>query len=161
MGSPLGCDAIAWHVIEQLKISDCVPGYEVNCCIEIRSCDRPGVKLLNEMKDDDFVILIDAMQANLQTGMIRKFSEQEFENSFHLCSSHGFGIESALTLGRSLNILPGRIIIYGIEIGDQLDANKLRQDSVNHKLELDWLIDDISNEINCFLSANNLLTTSH
>lgn len=116
IGSPFGEDQIGWQAVDGLAKTD-IQAQFASGLISILSSDRPGAKLLEHMHGAKMAILIDAMQAGLRPGSIKRVDEHEIETDEVLLSSHGYGIGSAIKLGRALDSLPDKIVIYGIEIG--------------------------------------------
>ena len=118
VGSPFGGDSLAWRVIdilEQQAFSVKFPSYR----IELSKSDRPGIGLLELMRDCRLVVLIDAMQANLRAGAVRWLSETELRDTTVAISSHDFGIKSALAIGEAIGDLNATVEVIGIEVGAQ------------------------------------------
>lgn len=113
IGSPSGDDQAGWLVVDTLLAGGVQAGSE----IAIEKLDRPGANLIARMGNADWVILVDAMQSNSQTGRIRRFDQKDWPNYSHGLSSHGFGVLDALSLARELGSFPLRLDLYGIEIG--------------------------------------------
>ncbi len=66
------------------------------------------------------VILIDAMASGAPPGSVQRFEVQDaaLPASFHLSSSHLFGIAEGIELARVMGWLPPRMIVYGVEGAD-------------------------------------------
>ena len=58
------------------------------------------------------------MHSGILAGSVRKLSCEDvaLENVFY--SSHGYGVQETLALGKALDMLPAIIVVYGIEISD-------------------------------------------
>jgi len=65
----------------------------------------------------DRAILVDAMVSDSAPGTVRRFdaTETPLPTSVHLTSTHGMGAAQAIELARSLDRLPARLLVYGIE----------------------------------------------
>jgi len=87
--------------------------------IELLKSDRPGIGLLELMRDCRLVILIDAMQAGLKVGTVRWLSTSELRDATVAVSSHDFGIKSALAIGEAMGDICATVEVIGIEIGAQ------------------------------------------
>lgn len=115
IGSPFGNDQIGWEIIELLKQRKHIQQY-IPKFLSIESHDRPGVRLLEIMKEANTIFLIDAVVSDNAIGTIYRFENEEIKELKCLLSTHGIGVAQTLELGRALNQLPNHIIFYGIEI---------------------------------------------
>jgi hydrogenase maturation protease len=86
-----------------------------------------GAALIESWKDADTVILIDAVHSGAEPGTIYRFDAhtQPIPNRFFRYSTHAFSVAEAIELARTLNQLPARLIVYGVEgkffgVGDSL-----------------------------------------
>ena len=114
IGSPFGADRLGWRVAECLGSNQLrsMPG----AVWEVLIRDRPGVMLLNDLRGVERAVLIDAMCSNSEIGRVRCLTVDEAITHYGLCSSHGFGLGEALSLGRVLGDLPRELSIFGVEI---------------------------------------------
>ena len=85
-----------------------------------RVIERTGdcLSLLEIWKDAESVILVDAAQSGAEPATVFRLegSAQLLPVSLlRHSSTHGFGVAEAVELARSLNQLPHRIVIFGIE----------------------------------------------
>lgn len=62
-------------------------------------------------------VLVDAMVSGSSPGTVRRFdaTDTPLPVSVHLASTHGMGAAEAIELARSLNRMPERLLVYGIE----------------------------------------------
>jgi len=76
-----------------------------------------GTALVEAWKGYDFVILVDAIHSGVLPGSIRRFDaiDEKIPSEFFRHSTHAFGVAGAIELARTLNELPSRLIVYGIE----------------------------------------------
>jgi len=153
IGSPFGDDQLGWHVVDALQRNAQLEQFPRQQLSFIKT-DRPGTHLLELMQDAEVVILVDAMKSGAPAGTIRCFEGPEIEAVSSPLSSHGFGVMSALKLGQALGSLPGRVILYGIEIHNQL-LNELASESY----EPDPESDEIEKIVKRIVSESNLLHT--
>lgn len=110
IGSPYGDDQVGWQVVERLRDAAEIAGM----VMLIR--DRPGIRLLEDVKGYHRAILIDAVHSGAPVGTLHCLDMDRLEEISVITSSHGFGLAETLGLGKTLAILPAEISIYGIEI---------------------------------------------
>lgn len=86
-------------------------------CVNIIEKDGDGAALMECWESADSVILIDAVHSGGLPGTIHRLDArvQLIPASYFHYSSHAFGVAEAVELSRSLNQLPPRFIIYGVE----------------------------------------------
>jgi hydrogenase maturation protease len=106
-----GDDAIGLFIARNFK-SLGLPGV----CVKYHTGE--STSLLTCWQKAHIVILLDAVKTDSSPGKIFRFEipgqsiPPRFFSNF---STHQFGIQEALALGKALNQLPARLIIYGIE----------------------------------------------
>ncbi len=85
--------------------------------IAILEATGEGTALLESWNGADAVILVDAVQSGAPPGTIHRLDAQArpLPVGFLRTSTHAFGVVEAVELGRALNQLPRRLVIYGIE----------------------------------------------
>jgi len=73
--------------------------------------------LMELWSNADTVLLADAAQSGAKPGEVSRFdvSTQPLPTEFLHCSTHAFGVAEAVELARSMETLPPRVIIFGIE----------------------------------------------
>lgn len=76
-----------------------------------------GASLMEAWRDQDLVILIDAVQSGAAPGTIHRFDAraEEIPSRFFHYSTHAFSVAEAVELARTLGELPPQLIVYGIE----------------------------------------------
>lgn len=117
IGSPFGDDQLGWEVVKLLeKCLNLVPF--IPSQLQLICCDRPGMYLLELMRGANTVFLIDAVVTGAVYGTLHRFENQEIEAISSPLSSHALGVAYAIKMGRALDELPLKVILYGIEIGD-------------------------------------------
>ncbi|HJW87151.1 MAG TPA: hydrogenase maturation protease [Candidatus Brocadiaceae bacterium] len=105
-----GDDAVGRIVAQGLK-------GESTDCVNIIEKDCDGAALMECWKTANMVILIDAVHSGALPGTIHRLdaNAQPIPARYFHYSSHAFGVAEAVELSRTLNQLPPRFIIYGIE----------------------------------------------
>jgi hydrogenase maturation protease len=77
---------------------------------------REPLGLIEVWNRADHVILVDAVMTGRPVGTIHCWEGRRFALDNHApASSHGLGIAHAIDLARTLNRLPSRLEVYGIE----------------------------------------------
>ncbi len=79
-----------------------------------------GVALIEKWRGAELAIVIDATYSGAKTGLIRKFmvGEQPLPAAdFTKNSTHNFGLYEAIETARALEMLPRKLIVFGIEGG--------------------------------------------
>lgn len=147
IGSPFGDDQIGWRIVELLKKRKQIQHY-ISDYLSLECHDRPGIRLLELMENANIVYLIDAVIAGNKIGTIYRYENEEIEELKSILSTHGIGIAQTLQLGKALDQLPSRLILYGIEI-NSVDINyniSLMIEPAIHEL-----VERIEHEILCIL----------
>lgn len=147
VGSPFGDDQAGWKVIDRLKQQIVLPSH-LSQSVKIESYDRPGVRLIEYIKDTDTLFLIDAIKSNQDIGSIHRFSKKDILESKDPFSTHHLGVLEALQLGLALNDLPNNVYFYGIEIDMVLIDSTLSQ--LVH-IAVETLALQLKHEIECLL----------
>ena len=118
-------------------------------CVNIIEKGGDGTALMECWEGADTVILIDAVHSGALPGTIHRLDAhvRPIPATYFHYSSHAFGVAEAVELSRTLNQLPPRFIIYGIEgkcfePGDGLtgEVTKAAQD----------VLEQIQEDIACF-----------
>ena len=112
IGSPFGQDQLGWHVLDQLRnnMTEETNTYE----IRFIQSDRPGLRLLELIKDTDTAILVDAIDNKNRMGQILKLDRADLLTNENALSSHALGVSEALSLGEALGDLPARLVLFGV-----------------------------------------------
>lgn len=113
-GSPFGDDRLGWAAAEALRDSAVIhtvaPGR-----MEISILDRPGAMLPMRWQEADIVILLDAVRSGATPGTRHRLDVRDLSGAGTLCSSHGFGVASAIGLAQALGNMPSRLVLRGME----------------------------------------------
>lgn len=110
IGSPYGDDQVGWRVVEHLQRMPEAAGTVALCC------DRPGTRLLEDLRGSERAILIDAIHSGTTVGTLHRLDIDRLDDAPIMASSHAFGLAETLRLGKVLGLLPAELSIYGIEI---------------------------------------------
>ena len=117
IGSPYGGDAAAWVIGQQLMaMAGTLP---MGC--EVRLLDRPGMQLLEEMRDSEAVLLLDAAQG-IPPGSLRKLGSLNELWLSGQSSTHGIGVAEVLKLADQLGQLPRQLTVFAIGTGETLPS---------------------------------------
>ncbi len=76
--------------------------------------------LLDVWRRRSLVILVDAVRSGEAPGTVRRFTAEELAGPCPLrtFSTHGISLPDVIDLGRSLEVLPDRLVVYGVETSD-------------------------------------------
>ena len=82
--------------------------------VDLRRCGPAS--LIDQWREAETAIVVDAA-AGSSPGKIHRFdvSGRSIPEGFFIVSTHSLGVAESVELARSLNLLPPRLIIYGIE----------------------------------------------
>ena len=145
IGSPFGDDQLGWDVVKQLQKKSSLSRF-TDEQIHLSYSDRPGLYLLELMRHAQYVFLIDAIKTGAPIGTCLCFHNEAIEDINDTLSSHSLGIAAAMTMGRTLKILPKHIVLYAIEIGDIVYDNAVSppiKQAINHLMQ--QIEEDITN----------------
>ena len=78
--------------------------------------DGEPAGLLEAWAGADIAVVVDAIhRMPASPGRIHRLTASQLESGGTAASSHGFGLPDALRLGRALEQLPGRVVIFAVE----------------------------------------------
>lgn len=117
IGSPFGDDRLGWDTIQQLQKKKELQSYLPHQ-LDLLYLDRPGLHLLEFIKETKTVFLIDAVKASGRKGELYCLRNEAIEGGMDASSTHTLGLHEVIQLGKALNTLPQDIVLYGIELGD-------------------------------------------
>jgi hydrogenase maturation protease len=113
-GSPFGDDSLGWAAAEALRHALAMDDDSFKC-IEVSILDRPGAMLPLHWQGADIVILLDAVRSGATPGTRHCLDARDLPDTSMLCSSHGFGIASAIGLAHALGNMPSNLLLRGME----------------------------------------------
>ncbi|MBU1227154.1 MAG: hydrogenase maturation protease [Actinobacteria bacterium] len=111
VGNPdRGDDAAGRRVAAALR--GAVPGGVV-----VMESDGDPAAIMDAWSGADLAVVVDAMVSGSVAGTVRRFdaTATPLPHSVNLASTHGMGAAEAIELARSLERLPLRLLVYGIE----------------------------------------------
>jgi len=112
LGNPLyGDDGVGVRAVQILGEQTLPPG------VEVVDGGTQGLGIVNLMEGRQRVILIDAADMGQDPGQFVRFLLDEVRllgNDQHL-SVHAAGLRDALLLAQTLKMLPGEVIIFGVQ----------------------------------------------
>ncbi|STX43998.1 hydrogenase expression/formation protein [Legionella donaldsonii] len=117
IGSPFGDDRLGWEVVQGLQKKKALQGYSTQQ-LQFMACDRPGLNLLDWMQQAKTVFLIDAVRTGAKAGSLLYLENEEIKTINSIQSTHEFGLANTIEMGKILNLLPNKLVLYGIEINE-------------------------------------------
>lgn len=148
IGSPFGDDQLGLQVVNLLQQQPTLSGMNPQQ-LHLEYCDRPGMHLLELMKPAQTVFLIDAIKTGATIGKIHCFQNAEIENIADSLSTHALGVAAAMKMGNVLQLLPQKVVLYGIEI-DNVQCQFTLSEPIEQAIKL--LAVRIENDILSLLS---------
>jgi hydrogenase maturation protease len=112
LGNPLrGDDGVGVRVAEVLAKHVLPPG------VEVVDGGTQGLGIVNLMEGRRRVILVDAAEMGKSPGQFVRFTLNEIHllGGDQYLSIHAAGLRDALLLAQALKILPGEVIIFGVQ----------------------------------------------
>lgn len=117
IGSPFGDDCIGWETIGAIEESGMMARFPAGQVAAYR-CRQPATDLLPLLSGARAALLVDGMESGAEPGTLRRIDASELQADPGKISSHGMGVPEGLALARALGMLPGTMVIYGVEIED-------------------------------------------
>ena len=105
-----GDDAVGIAVAERLR--DRVP-----TDVDVVECEQEPTRLLDAWGGADLAVVVDACASGGAPGTVHRFdvSDHSLPARVFRSSTHAFGVGDAVELARALGLLPGRLVVYGVE----------------------------------------------
>jgi hydrogenase maturation protease len=115
LGSPHGCDAVGWLVIERLR-NQAGPGTELVTATPDRLADLA--------RDCRRLIVVDACRGEMTLGEILRLEWPDPRiDRWPALSTHGLGLGDVLRLAEALGWLPPRVALLVVDIGPAGDSD--------------------------------------
>jgi hydrogenase maturation protease len=106
-------EGIGVYVVEQMQKGG------VGDYVELLDGGTAGADLLDHICDRQKVIVVDAVDVDIEPGTILRFTSDDLaSNTGQSISLHEFGIADTLAMARRLNCAPQEVIIIGIKPKD-------------------------------------------
>jgi hydrogenase maturation protease len=125
VGNPYrGDDAVGLAVAEGLR-ARALAG------VEIVECEQEPTRLLDAWGDAEVALVVDAAASGAAPGTVHRFdaTDAPLPTQVFRSSTHAFGVGDAVELARTLDRLPRRIVVYGVE-GARFTAGEPLSDPV-------------------------------
>jgi hydrogenase maturation protease len=113
-----GDDAAGLEVARRLRLTG-PPG------VRILEQEGEPTSLIEAWSDAEEALVVDAVSSDSPPGTIHRFdgTAEPLPAELFRPSTHAMGLAEAVELGRELNRLPGRLVVYGIE-GESFEAGE-------------------------------------
>ena len=112
IGSPFGPDQLGWQAVTHLQKILQEDAHEHD--LSFMQSDRPGMQLLDLLKDCDSAILIDAINHKAELGNILQLEREQLVFQARPLSTHAMCVSECLTLGAALGMLPEQLVMFGV-----------------------------------------------
>jgi hydrogenase maturation protease len=91
--------------------------------VSVVECEQEPTRLLDAWEGADVAVVVDAAASGTPPGTIHRFdaSGAPLPARIFRSSTHAFGVGDAVELGRALERLPAKVLVYGVE-GAGFDA---------------------------------------
>lgn len=115
-----GDDAVGRLVARQVK------ALATNSAYQVMERRGEATELMDAWAPAQAVLLIDAASTGAPPGTIHRFdaSHDPLPAEMAHTSTHDMGVSDALELARAMGMLPGRVIVYAIEIEQLAHGNE-------------------------------------
>jgi len=129
IGCPYRCDdGVGPAVLERLA-GMCAGDRPLSDLAALVTCDGDLTRLIGIWESAASAVLVDAAQSGERgrPGTVRRFdlADTELQYGPLTASSHGLGLAEAVALGRALDRLPARLVVYTVEAADTGVGNRL------------------------------------
>ena len=118
--------------------------------LAVKILEREGTDLIECWRGYETVYVVDAAMSGSEPGTVHRFEipGQEIPKSVFCASTHAFGLADVIHLAQTLDALPPKVIVYGIE-AESFEHGRGLTGKV--KAAADKLAEELSGEINSFL----------
>ncbi len=85
--------------------------------VEIVEASGEGAYLIESIKNKNYVLVFDAVSSGAEPGTIFRFEahKEPIPTEFFNYSTHAFSLAEGVELARTLNQMPEKLLVYGIE----------------------------------------------
>lgn len=121
--------------------------------VQVLEHSGEGASLLEHFHEADLVIIIDAAQSESSPGAVHLFDaiHSPIPSNFFNYSTHAFSVAEAVELARTLNKLPTRLLVYGIE-GTDFSAGIGLTEAV--QISVDIVVERIADDLKQIASSH-------
>lgn len=139
-----GDDAVGLLVADRL-VESAIPG------VRVLRIEGGLLSLLDAWSDAECVVVIDATRTGMATGAIRRIDATHVPlPTCASTSTHGTGLAEVVELAKTVDRMPGRLVVYGIEVG-RVDRGDELSDACAEAI--DAVVEAVRKEIACMNSA--------
>lgn len=105
--------------------------------VVVREATGEGAGLINAWDGHQTVFLFDAVKSHSTPGTTHRLdaSEAPIPSGLFHYSTHEFGLAEAVEMSRAMDLLPGRLVIYGVE-GEHFDGGRKLSPSVQNGMSV-------------------------
>lgn len=133
IGSPHGDDQVAWRLVERLGMRPSINAHVV-------ALSDPW-RLHDHLEGCDRLIVVDACAGLDNPGTISRLEWPDARiQQQHSHSTHGIGVADALQLAEKLELLPSKVILFGVELADCQPVGSLSEAAEVALSELEEMI---------------------
>lgn len=137
IGSPHGPDQAGWIVVNRLR-------QRGHLQQNIQILATP-IEILDHIKNCDSLVIVDACQSGATPGTVFRLQWPDSRIMTHRsCSSHGWSVGESLQLAEQLGRLPSSVVLYGLEISQDLRIDMTPQTISGLDLLEQLILEDIS-----------------
>jgi hydrogenase maturation protease len=111
MGNPMrGDDGVGRRVARLLRQR--LPSH-----VTVHECEGQAIELMDAWDGFAHAVVVDAARGGGISGTVQRFEvvDEALPEAFGGVSAHGLGLAEAVGLGRALDRMPGRLVVYAIE----------------------------------------------
>ena len=122
---------------------------------DVIEAEAAGLDVLDLMQGAGAVILIDAARSGRAPGTVHRFdaSAGPLSRSLFPHSTHVLSVVDAIEMGRTLGMLPPRLIVYGLEIEDTTAGRALTRAVAR---AVDELVERVLRELESLPCTNSI-----
>ena len=111
-------EGIGVHVIKTMENAPILGG-QLPDYVELLDGGTAGADLLDPISDRQKLIVIDAVDAEVEPGTIMRLLPQDLDTNTEPCiSMHEFGLVETLTMAKHLNCAPQEVVIIAVKPED-------------------------------------------
>ncbi|NOT01884.1 MAG: hydrogenase maturation protease [Phycisphaerales bacterium] len=118
-----------------------------------------GASLMELWKPGDEVVLVDAVRSGSAPGRIHRLDalRERIPSGFFHYSTHAFSVAEAIEMARALDLLPSRLIVYGIE-GANFSAGTEMSPDVTNAVEtlVDRILAEFEDQANTVIESTEV-----
>ena len=119
LGSPHGDDQIGWELVHMLERESLA--VDDSAELSLRACASVGGEILDLWRDAELAIIVDAVRSAAPPGTLRRLElhpqhDLSVLDTVQALTSHGLDLPDLIELAEALDLLPRRLVLFGVEI---------------------------------------------